>query len=148
MDDTVVRTAEISDLDQLTTLMYEYIVDFYARPRPSIEKLHSLIGMLFYKQQGVQFVASQNGKLVGFATLYFSFSTTRTGKITVMNDLYVTEEMRGTGVAKSLFEACHSFTNENGYAHMSWVTASDNKRAQRFYEKMSGKSGDWINYSI
>jgi len=148
MNDVEVRTAVISDLNELTTLMYEYIVDFYARPKPPIEKLHSLIGMLHYKQQGIQFVASQNGKLVGFATLYFSFSTIRTDKITVMNDLYVIKESRGTGVAKSLFEACHSYSKENGYAHMSWVTAADNSRAQRFYEKMDGKFGDWITYSI
>lgn len=148
MDNVVVRVAEIGDLNELTTLMYEYIVDFYACPKPPIVKLHSLIGMLLYKQQGIQFVASQHEKLLGFATLYFSFSTTRTDKITVMNDLYVVAEMRGTGVAKSLFEACHFFTKENGYAHMSWVTAADNRRAQRFYEKMGGKSGNWINYSI
>lgn len=148
MDDLTVRSAQQGDLNELTELMYGYIVDFYKRPKPPIEKLHSLIGMLLFEQQGIQFVASQNGKLVGFATLYFTFSTTRTDKITVMNDFYVVEEMRGKGVAASLFEACHTFSKENGFAHMSWVTAIDNKRAQRFYEKMGGKSGDWINYSI
>jgi GNAT superfamily N-acetyltransferase len=148
MDDLVVRPAQHGDIDELTELMYAYIVDFYQRPKPPVEKLHALIGMLLFKQQGIQFVAWQNGKLVGFATLYFTFSTLRTDKIAVMNDLYVAEEVRGTGVAASLFEACHTYATENGYAHMSWVTADDNRRAQRFYAKMGGQAADWINYSI
>ncbi|QEY92192.1 hypothetical protein BACIH_0402 [Bacillus amyloliquefaciens] len=47
-----------------------------------------------------------------------------------MNDLFVIEKARGTGAAKELFKRCETFTKENGYAHMSWITASDNYRAQ------------------
>lgn len=32
--------------------------------------------------------------------------------------------------------------------HMSWLTASDNTHAQRFYEKMGDSLGNWLNYSI
>jgi ribosomal protein S18 acetylase RimI-like enzyme len=65
-----------------------------------------------------------------------------------MNDLYVIEEMRGKGVAGKLFEACSTYTNDNDYAAMVWETAKDNKRAQRFYEKMGARPGDWITYTI
>lgn len=148
MVDVLVRPAQHGDLNQLTNLMYEYIVDFYERPRPPVENVQSLIHMLLFKQQGIQFVASEAGNLLGFATLYFTFSTTRTEKVTVMNDLYVIEAMRGKGIAAALFEECHTFTKDNSFAYMSWVTARDNKRAQRFYEKMGGKAEDWVNFSI
>jgi GNAT superfamily N-acetyltransferase len=128
--------------------MYQYIVDFYKRPKPSIEKVHNLIQTLLEKNRGIQFIAEKEGELLGFATLYFSFSTTKADNITLMNDLFVIEKARGTGVAQQLFKACEKFTKENGYAHMSWVTASDNKRAQRFYEKVGGSLGNWLNYSI
>lgn len=144
----IVRMTEKRDLEPLTDLMYQYIVDFYQRPKPAVEKVHQLIDMLYEKKQGVQFVAEQEGEILGFATLYFSFSTTKAAQITIMNDLFVVEKARGTGVAEQLFKACKTFTLENGYAHMSWVTASDNTRAQRFYEKMGGVTGDWLNYSI
>lgn len=144
----IVRTIETKDKNQLTELMYQYIVDFYKRPNPSIEKVHNLIETLLEKNKGIQFIAEQDRELLGFATLYFSFSTTKADKITVMNDLFVVENARGTGVAQELFKSCEKFTKENGYAHMSWVTATDNKRAQRFYEKMGGSIGDWLNYSI
>lgn len=143
-----VRPVEQGDKQEVISLMYEYIVDFYQRPRPSIDKVHSLFDTLLENQLGIQFIAKQEGKAVGFATLYFTFSTTRADKITVMNDLYVVEEARGAGVAQELFQACETFTKDNGYACMSWITATDNYRAQRFYEKMGGVRGDWLNYSI
>lgn len=143
-----VRPADQKDKQELTSLMYEYIVDFYQRPRPAVEKVHFLIDLLLEKEEGIQFVAEKEGKLAGFATLYFTYSTTRADKITVMNDLYVVEEERGAGVAQKLFKACENYTKEHGYFHMSWVTAPDNYRAQRFYEKMGGKRADWLNYTI
>ena len=144
----IIRTSETKDLNQLTDLMYQYIVDFYERPKPPIEKVHYLIETLLEKKKGIQYVAEHDGELLGFATLYFSFSTTKADKITVMNDLFVIEKTRGTGVAQQLFKSCEKFTKENGYTHMSWVTAPENKRAQRFYEKMGGSLGNWLNYSI
>lgn len=144
----LVRPAEGKDQEELTALMYAYIVDFYKRPKPAVEKVHQLIEMLLEKEEGIQFVAEKAGKLIGFTTLYFTYNTTRADKITVMNDLYVVEEERGTGAAKALFKAAESYTKEHGYFHMSWVTAPDNHRAQRFYEKMGGKQADWLNYTI
>lgn len=128
--------------------MNEYIVDFYRRPLPPVEKVQALIQMCLDGEKGVQFVVEQNGKLLGFATLYFTYSTLSAQKATVMNDLYVVEEARGTGAAAALFEACHAYTRENGFAFMSWETARDNLRAQRFYEKMGGTRGDWFTYEI
>jgi hypothetical protein len=73
----IVRLAQSEDIEQLTDLMYEYIVDFYKRPKPLEAKLRDLILMLLNGSEGVQFVAEQDGRLVGFATLYFTYSTLR-----------------------------------------------------------------------
>ncbi|MFE6798367.1 GNAT family N-acetyltransferase [Paenibacillus chitinolyticus] len=144
----VIRNAEVDDLNGLSELMYEYIVGFYKKPRPDIEKLHQLILTLLKKKEGVQFVALQDGKLIGFATLYFTFSTMKADRYTVMNDLFVIESLRDTEVEAQLFLECQKYTKEHQYTHMSWITAADNKRAQRLFDKMGGIQGDWINYSI
>jgi GNAT superfamily N-acetyltransferase len=143
-----VRSATAADLPQLTTLMYAYIVDFYKRPAPPENQVHDLIRMCLAGERGTQFVAEQDGRLVGFATLYFSFSTLRAQPVTVMNDLYVVEEARGTGVAADLFGACLRYTRENGYACMTWETDRDNYRAQKFYAKMGGEIEGVLLYSI
>lgn len=148
MNEIIVRTTQDSDRKVLTGLMYEYIVDFYKRAKPPLIKLDGLITTLLEGKEGIQFVAERAGRIVGFATLYFTYSTTRVSKIVIMNDLYVVEEIRGSGVADKLFQACETYKNEKQYSAMVWVTAQDNKRAQRFYEKMGGKLGDWFTYSI
>ncbi|WP_166240091.1 GNAT family N-acetyltransferase [Paenibacillus turpanensis] len=144
----VIRYAEIDDLNGLTELMYEYIDGFYKKPQPATEKLHQLIQTLLEKKEGVQFVALQDEKLVGFATLYFTFSTMKADKYTVMNDLFVIEQYRDTEVESQLFLECHRYTKEHQFTHMSWITAAENKRAQRFFDKMGGIQGSWVNYSI
>ncbi len=148
MVEVVVRRAQVGDTDDLCGLLTEYIVDFYRRPRPADERLRALVQMLVQGVEGIQFVAAQGEALVGFATLYFTYSTLLAQRVTIMNDLYVIEEVRGTGVAAALFKACHAFTRENGYAYMTWETAQDNYQAQRFYEKMGARRSGWITYSI
>ncbi|TXK84450.1 GNAT family N-acetyltransferase [Paenibacillus sp. N3.4] len=144
----VIRNVEPDDLNDLTELMYAYIVGFYQKPRPAIEKLHSLIQTLLDQQRGIQFVAEKDGKLIGFATLYFAFSTMKADPITIMNDLFVIEPWRETELESQLFLKCQSYSRDNGYAYMSWITGVDNKRAQRLFEKMGGVQGEWVNYSI
>ncbi|AET58104.1 hypothetical protein HPL003_06705 [Paenibacillus terrae HPL-003] len=144
----IVRNAEADDVNGLTELMYEYIVGFYKKPKPDVEKLHNLIHHLLEKQTGVQFVAEQDGELVGFATLYFTFSTMRADKTTIMNDLFVMEPYRDTEVETQLFLQCQRYSQDHGFAFMSWITAPDNHRAQRFFDKKGGVRGDWVNYSI
>jgi GNAT superfamily N-acetyltransferase len=148
MTQVTIRQPHLEDVLQLKELMIRYIVDFYRYRQPDDEKLNELIHVLLEQQEGIQFVAEAEGELVGFATLYFSFSTLRAAKIAIMNDLFVLEEYRGKGVAPKLFAACKGYAARNRYATLSWTTAKDNLRAQRFYEKMGGEQGKWLTYSI
>jgi hypothetical protein len=76
MSDLVIRTTNEEDNQQLLDLMYQYIVDFYKRPKPTEESLKGLIQHLHDNPaSGIQFNAEKDGRLLGFATLYFTFST-------------------------------------------------------------------------
>lgn len=144
----IVRPAQTKDLDELTNLMFEYIVDFYQKPKPPIKNVHNIIDVCLEETAGIQFVAEREGRLIGFATLYFTYSTTRADRITIMNDLYIIESERGSDVGTQLFTACQDYSESHGYAAITWITAEENQRAQRFYDKMGGKMTDWKNYSI
>lgn len=146
--DIVVRPTQKSDIDSLIPLIYAYIVDFYKKPAPPESKVRNIIEVCLKQREGIQFVAQREGKLIGFATLYFSYSTTRADRITVMNDLYVIEDERGSEVSTELFIACQEYSEAHRFAAMEWITAEENHRAQRFYDKMGGKVTDWKNYSI
>ena len=145
---TVIRQATSTDVNALTTIMNEYIGDFYQKPKPTVEKLHHLIHTLLELQLGVQFVVEQNNKTVGFATLYFSFSSIKAEKVTIMNDLYLHEHLRDTEVEVQLFKHCHKYTQDHGFAHMSWVAAPHNTRAHLFFDQMGCTRIDWVDYMI
>ncbi|KRF07200.1 GCN5 family acetyltransferase [Paenibacillus sp. Soil766] len=144
----LIRKVEIEDLGALTELMYAYIVGFYKKPKPENAAIHRLIRNLLQEQGGIQFVVDKEGELVGFATLYFAWSTMKANPITIMNDLFLLEPFRGTAVEEDLFLKCQIYSKENGYAYMSWITAPDNHRAQQFFDKMGGTRVDWANYTI
>jgi GNAT superfamily N-acetyltransferase len=143
-----VRRAERDDVPQLTALMLAYIVDFYRQPTPPEDDLRELIDVLLEGREGLQLVADDDGTLVGFATLYFTRSTLRPGRRVVMNDLYVAEAARGSGVAGQLFEASREESRRLGANEMNWETAPDNHRAQAFYAKMGGRREEWLVYAI
>lgn len=148
MTERTIRPAEARDTDQLVPLMYQYI-DFYQRPRPEESALRLFIASLQEDpSSGIQFVAEQGGTLVGFATLYFTFSTLQLKRAAIMNDLFVTSSERGSRIGEGLFQACLEHVRANGYAYMTWETAQDNIAAQSFYDKMGGHRSDWLVYEI
>lgn len=149
MQNVVIRPVQTEDLNELLGLMYQYIVDFYQRPRPSEEALQSLVAhLLNHPASGIQFVAELNGCLVGFATLYFSFSTLQVKRAAILNDLFVASEVRGQKVGEGLFQTCLSYIRENDFAYMTWETAKDNQVAQAMYDKLGGERSEWVVYEM
>ncbi|CAG9606386.1 GNAT family N-acetyltransferase [Pseudoneobacillus rhizosphaerae] len=149
LNNITIRPINKADIQQLQVLMLQYIVDFYQRPRPDDEELINLINHLIENPSiGLQFVAERNGELIGFATLYFTFSTLQVKKAAILNDLYVTEKGRGQKIGEQLFQCCLSHIRENEFAYMTWETAKDNLIAQGLYNKLGGKISDWLVYEI
>jgi GNAT superfamily N-acetyltransferase len=149
MPEPLVRPPTLADREPLLALMDAYIVGFYRASRPPRERIEALVDLLADGREGRQLVAEGDaGRLLGFATLYFTWSTLRADRIAVLNDLYVDAAARGTGAAAALFRGAHALARERGCAEMEWQTAADNHRAQAFYAKMGGERGDWVSYSI
>lgn len=146
-----IRPIDPTDVERLIPLVRSYIVDFYKCPNPSNEELFNHINSLIKEPVlGKQFVIEQENEFVGFATLYFTFSTTKVKKIAILNDLFVKEGHRGKGLGEELFEFALDYSRNNNYAVMNWKTAADNETAQALYNKKGGVSTNdiWINYEI
>jgi ribosomal protein S18 acetylase RimI-like enzyme len=149
LNNITIRPVNKADIQQLQVLMVQYIVDFYQRPQPNEEELINLINHLLENPSiGLQFVAEKDGELLGFATLYFTFSTLQVKKAAILNDLFVTEKGRGQKIGELLFQCCLSHIRENEFAYMTWETAKDNLIAQGLYNKLGGKISDWLVYEI
>ena len=85
---------------------------------------------------------------VGYACLYWTFTSLVPAEIVLMNDLYVAEEARGRGVGRALIEAAAGVARERGAHHLEWVTAPGNITAQRLYDSTGAERETWIAYEL
>jgi GNAT superfamily N-acetyltransferase len=133
-------------LQRLLPLMRAYC-DFY-RVGPSDAALLSMSRALMADptREGVQLIASDDDEDVGFATLFWSWETTSSGRVGVMNDLYVVAAARGRGIASALINACLEHCRHHGAVRMIWQTAIDNLAAQAVYDHLGATRESWIDY--
>ena len=122
--------------------------DFY-EVSPSDEDLVAMARALIDdpERQGVQLIARDgDGRAVGFATVFWSWSTSDAARLGVMNDLFVSELARGHGLAERLIEACRAEAAGRGARRLTWQTAPDNARAQAVYDRIGATREQWIDY--
>ena len=136
-----------SDMSDLVPLMRAYC-DFY-HVAPTDKDLIALATALVDDpdHEGVQLIARDAAGLgAGFATVYWTWSTTSAARIGVMNDLFVAEHARGRGLADRLIRECRTETARRGARRLTWQTAPDNFRAQAVYERIGATREQWVDY--
>jgi GNAT superfamily N-acetyltransferase len=146
----LIATVAEADLLELLPLMRGYC-DFY-EVDPSDDDLLAMSRALIADpdREGTQLIArDEEGRASGFATIFWTWTTLSAARIGVMNDLFVTERARGTGVAEALIAACAERCREYGAVSLDWTTARDNHRAQRLYERVGARRDErWVDYSL
>ncbi len=145
----MIKRVREEDLSDLLPLMRGYC-DFY-EVAPSDEDLLALSRALLADadRQGIQLLARDStGAAIGFATVYWTWSTLNAKPLAVMNDLFVEPAARGTGLADALIAACREEAGTHGAAWLGWQTAKDNLRAQRVYERVGAERSEWIDYGL
>ncbi len=94
------------------------------------------------------FVAEVDGVVQGFALFYIRFSTWK-GQRMYLEDLIVTEEMRGKGLGKLLFDKLLVEAKRRKLNGIMWQVLEWNEPAINFYKKYNAAfDPDWINCGI
>ncbi len=95
------------------------------------------------------FVAELDGKVEGFALYYIRYSTWK-GQRLYLEDLLVTEKLRGKGLGKLLFDRLIEECNQKKYSGMAWQVLDWNEPAINFYKKCEGVNidGGWLNCNL
>ena len=88
-------------------------------------------------------------EVVGFALCYTRYSTWK-GQRLYLEDLLVTEKLRGKGVGKLLFDRLIEECKMGNYSGMVWQVLDWNEPAINFYKKYEGVNidGGWLNCSL
>jgi GNAT superfamily N-acetyltransferase len=99
-------------------------------------------------EDGMLLGARIGGELVGYACLYWHFSSLAAMETVLMNDLFVAAAARGRGVGRALIEASAAVGRERGAGYLEWSTAPDNERAQTLYDSTGAERSQWISYEL
>jgi GNAT superfamily N-acetyltransferase len=142
------RQATVHDLDALAPLFDGYR-QFYGQPA-DLPRARDFLAERFAHLESLIWLAfDAHGEAVGFTQLYPLFSSVRTVRVYLLNDLFVQASSRRCGVAAGLLQAAAEAARVLGAAGLSLSTARDNAAAQHLYESLGWQRDDgFYEYSL
>ncbi|WP_084015985.1 GNAT family N-acetyltransferase [Moheibacter sediminis] len=148
MKNPIIRKAEIQDCEQMMKLIKELALYEKAPDEVTVSMEHFIESGFGENPVWKAFVAEVESKIVGISLFYIRYSTWK-GQRLYLEDLIVTEEFRGKGLGKILFDKTIQYGKEKGYSGMLWQVLDWNEPAINFYNKYNAKFDDeWLNASI
>jgi GNAT superfamily N-acetyltransferase len=91
------------------------------------------------------FVAEDLQQIHGISLYYYRYSTWK-GKRIYLEDIVVTEDQRGKGIGKLLFEAAMKKVLDEKCTGMMWQVLDWNKSAIEFYKRYNTRfDSEWVN---
>jgi GNAT superfamily N-acetyltransferase len=144
----LIRKAERKDCARLLELIQE-LAEFEKAPQEvTVTLSHFEESGFGEKPVWWAFVAEVDGVVEAFALYYIRYSTWK-GQRMYLEDILVTEKMRGKNIGTLLFNRLIEEAKEKKLHGMVWQVLNWNKPAIEFYKKYNADFDDeWINCSI
>jgi ribosomal protein S18 acetylase RimI-like enzyme len=128
---TTIRRATPADLAALAPLFDGYR-RFYGQPT-DLPRAEAFLRERIERNESVVLLAERDGRAAGFTQLYPLFSSVRTARLWLLNDLYVDAGARRGGIARALLDAAAHFARADGACGLMLETTPDNHAAQALY---------------
>ncbi len=151
---TTIRPALIDDCKKMMELIHELALYEKAPEQVTVDYHHFVQSGFGPNPVWAAFVAesmapSGDGtKVVGFALYYIRYSTWK-GQRLYLEDLLVTESMRGKGIGKLLMDKLIDHCREKKFSGMVWQVLDWNEPAINFYKRYNAEIDDgWLNCSL
>jgi len=143
-----IRTAKADDCPRILELINELAVYEKAPEEVTVDLNHFIEAGFGQNRVWKAFVAEVDEQIVGFALYYTRYSTWKGCRL-YLEDFIVTEEMRGKGIGKVLFEQVIEEAKNEKYTGMVWQVLDWNQPAINFYNKYKAhlESG-WLNAAL
>ncbi len=138
----LIRTAKPTDMKEVLGLIQELAV-FENEPDAVEITEEDLIRDGFERDAFKCFVAEKEARIVGIALVYPRYSTWK-GVALHLEDLIVTQSLRGSGIGSALLKQVVDYAKELGVKRVSWDVLDWNESAISFYEAKGAKVlRDW-----
>jgi GNAT superfamily N-acetyltransferase len=143
-----VRRATRADAKAIVELVIA-LSKFERLDPPDPEAKARLVKDVFDRKLANVFVAKVGKRLVGYALYFYAYSSFLARPTLYLEDIFVHEESRRTGVGKTLFMRCVKEANRHGCGRMEWAVLTWNSKAMSFYERLGAKKlGDQQIYRL
>ncbi|HOA37998.1 MAG TPA: GNAT family N-acetyltransferase [Flavihumibacter sp.] len=148
MNNIVIRRAQQEDCARLLELIKELAVYERAPDEVTVTLAHFTDSGFGAQPVWWAFVAELDGVVQGFALYYIRYSTWK-GQRMYLEDILVTEEKRGLGLGRLLFDRLLVECKEKGFEGMVWQVLEWNEPAIHFYKKYDADfDPEWVNCSL
>lgn len=129
-----IRESTLNDIQQLTILFDKYRI-FYGK-QTDLGSAKTFLTERIINNDSQIFLAEKENSLVAFVQLYPLFSSTRMKRLWLLNDLYVNESERGTGVGIQLLLKSQEFTKQTNACGLMLETEKTNVIGNNLYPKL------------
>jgi GNAT superfamily N-acetyltransferase len=143
-----IRRAIKEDCSRLLELVTELAVYEKAPDEVTVSLTHFIESGFGLNPVWWGFVAEAEGLIQGFALYYIRYSTWK-GQAMYLEDILVTEAMRGKKIGKLLFDRLIEEAREKKFNRIIWQVLEWNEPAINFYKKYpTSFDPEWINCSM
>lgn len=148
MENIIIRRAVKDDCERILELVKE-LAEYERAPQEVTVSLEHFTDSGFGDNPvWWAFVAEKDNMVQGFALYYIRFSTWK-GQRMYLEDFLVTQELRGKGIGKLLFEKLITEAREKKLNGIVWQVLEWNEPAISFYKKQRAFfDKEWLNCSI
>jgi len=142
------RFAERKDTRLILTFI-KALAEYEKMANEVVADEKTLEAWIFDKQKAEVIFALENGREVGFALFFHSFSTFLGRAGIYLEDLFVIPEYRGKGYGKGLIKVLAEIAVERDCGRLEWWCLDWNKPSIDFYLSLGAEPmSDWTTYRI
>jgi GNAT superfamily N-acetyltransferase len=130
------RKASLADVQQLVSMMAEFYSDspYTLNPQRATAAFSSLLAD---ERLGLVWFIQSNSKDVGYVVVTYCYTMNYGGLSAVVDDFFIQQPFRGTGLGKAAMAEVRSLCASNGIRAIHVETGHDNSPALAVYRRAS-----------
>ena len=146
MSKTAIANIGANDFDDWRQMFVDFAILHDASPTPEgVARTWGWLCDPTHPETGL--IVRVRDDVVGFVHYRLQPSALRGTQILYLDDLFIAEAHRGSGVADDMMDRLREIAQTHGCSAIRLDTHATNERARRFYERHA-KNTNWITYEM
>ena len=144
-----IRKATRADIDVICELVRE--LASYEKMSDQVTFTNEIFAdSIFNKNHAKALICESEGRVIGYAIYFYTFSTFLGLGGIYLEDIYVKKEFRNQGIGKAFFKFLAQICKDENLKRLEWCCLNGNEPSIKFYESMGAKnqSLEWRTYRL